>query len=749
MWLRFSLPLGCIFFLSAALTLAQGRASKTDYVNPFLGLDATPRALRTGSSHPGATWPGGMLQPGPDMGDQWPVRSAYYTGERRLAGFSQNRQMGTVWACLHDVLMLPFTGEIPKAAPPLEERHLVGEMDKASERAEPGYYSVRLGNFAVRAELTVSKRVAYHRYTFERGGLSRVLVDLQSGPLSSWGGDLRKPPRVVSSASRICSDGVLTGTNVVKCALPSRIVAYSLAFSRPWKSVAELGDNGWPGKRYVFDFDLKPGEAVVAKVALSTVDEEGARRNMAADPEGFDFEARRADAHRAWERALSCVEADGDEARLKVFYTMLYQSFVHPSVINDVDGRVRLCDGKVYGVDSPFFTGYLDTWDTFRALHPLLTVLAPRHAGLLAKTLVEDARLRNGTIPSCHIWGQSTHIMSGCHGVPIVLDALEKGLLPGYDPVEVTRIAALSLGNTEYLVRNGWYPISEKKRHTASYQLDKVVDCWSVARAGKRYGVSGADIDCALAASLSWTNLYDAATGVMRPRDAEGRWSEPFFMWQQRGDGKNPWGFNEGGYAQWAWHVLGTPEKLIAMHGGPDRAAADLDAIFNAPERIEGQQFGAGCSGQLGQYFHGNEPTHHVPYLYGYMGRGGTRTAEIVRDICTKLYRNSEDGLCGDGDSGQMAAWYVLSSFGFYQVKPVGGEFVLGAPQYPRLKIRLQGGRSLEIVAKGFSEENRHVARVLLNGQPLDGGVISYRQIMSGGRLVFEMCRPKSAAKTR
>ena len=705
-------------------------ADLASLVNPFVGT------LRLGSSHPGATWPAGMLQPGPDTGTKWPVRSGYRYNERKLAGFSQNRQMGTEWACLHDVLMLPFAGDVPPAAPALEERHLVGEMDKAGERAEPGYYAVRLSNFGVNAELTVSRRVAYHRYTFERGGLSRVLVDLQSGPLSSWGGERARPPRVIASGSRIDADGLLTGTNVVKCALPARVAAFAVAFSRPWKTVSELGDNGWPGKRYVFDFDLKPGESVVAKVALSTVDEAGARLNMESDPKGFDFDARRKEARLAWERVLGLVEVDGDIERRKVFYTMLYQSFVHPNVISDVDGRVRLCDGKVYKMDRPFFTGYLDTWDTFRALHPLMTVIAPRHAGALAQTLLDDARCRGGAIPSCHIWGQSTEIMPGCHGIPIVLDALEKGLIPSCDAVEVTLVANRSLRWRLALSEKRWYPLSAKSHSTVSTQLDDVTDCWSVAHSAEKFGVSKDDMARTVGAASSWTNIYDAATGFMRPRDGEGRWVEPFDRWQQRKDGRNPWGFNEGGYAQWAWHVLGEPEKLIEMHGGAEKAADDLDAIFNAPEKIAGQKTGYGCTGQIGQYFHGNEPTHHMAYLYGYMGRSD-RTAELVREICTKLYRNANDGMCGDGDSGQMAAWYVLSSLGFYQVKPVGGEFVLGAPQYPRLKLHLENGRALEIIAEDFSMANRHVSEVSFNGHRIEGGIISYRQLMQGGRLVF------------
>lgn len=720
--------------IGSAFAVASSAADLASLVNPFIGT------VREGFAHPGATWPGGMLQPGPDVGDKWPVKSGYRFNDDNLAGFSQNRQMGTEWACLHDVLMLPFTGDLPKSAPAKEEVHLVGKMDKASESAEPGYYTVRLGNFGVKAELTVSQRVAYHRYTFEKGGLSRILVDLQSGPLSSWRGERAKPPRVTASASRICDDGVLTGTNVVKCALPARVVAFAVAFSRPWKAVTELGDNGWPGKRYVFDFDLSPGESVVAKVALSTVDEKGARLNLASDPEGFDFDARRADAHRVWNKVLGRIEVDGAEERRRVFYTMLYQAFVHPSRINDVDGRVRLADGKVYKIDSPFFTGYLDTWDTFRALHPLMTVIAPRYAGHLAKTLVDDARHRGGAIPSCHIWGQSTGIMPGCHGIPIVLDALEKGLLPDCDPVEVTRLANKSLKWIDELSSRGWFPTSQRNGQRVSTQLDNVTDCWCVSRAAKRYGVSDESMGKAIRAASSWTNIYDSATGFMRPRDEEGRWIEPFDRWQQKKDGEHPWAFNEGGYAQWAWHVLGEPEKLIAMHGGSDKAAADLDAIFNAPEKIPGQRIGYGCTGQIGQYFHGNEPTHHMAYLYGYMGRT-SRTAELVTDICTRLYRDSKDGMCGDGDSGQMAAWYVLSSLGFYQVKPVGGEYVLGAPQYPRLLLKLDGGRKLEVVAENFSPLNRHVSMVALNGKPLSGGVITYRQIMAGGRLVFSMCR--------
>jgi len=724
-----------ISLLSSYLLLAvcPNTRDYTNLVDPFIGT----RSL--GASHPGATWPMGMVQPGPDTGAQWPVRSGYKDEDTVLAGFSQNRQIGTFWACLHDVLLLPFTGETPPSAPANSERHLLGMMDKATERAEPGYYAVSLTNFGVRAELTASRRVAYHRYTFEKGGTGRILLDLQSGPLSSWGGELAKPPRVIASESAIGEDGVVAGVNRVKCHFKSRTVAFALAFSRKWATVQELGDNGWPGKRYVFDFDVSAGEAVEVKVALSTVDENGARLNLAGDPPGFDFAARRNDALGAWRKLLSCVDVEGCDERRRVFYSMLYQSFVQPALISDADGRVRLDDGKVHKVSFPYFTGYLDTWDTFRAAHPLYTVLAPKRATLFARTLIENARMTGGKIPSDMIWGLGTCIMPGSHGIPIVLDAFEKGLLPGYSAKEVVERAGDTLWWTGDLAAKGWYPLKQGTGSTVSTQLDEVADAWCVMHSAAKHGVTGGVVDRAIRVAGSWTNVFDAATGFIRPKDEAGKWVEPFDRWQQCRKNDEPWGFNEGGYAQWAWHVLGDPEALIAAHGGKARAAADLDAIFDAPERIDGQQVGYGCTGQIGQYFHGNEPTHHMAYLYQYMDRGD-RTAELVRDICTKLYANRRDGMCGDGDSGQMGAWYVLSSLGFYQVKPVGGEFVLGAPQYPKLTVHLENGKTLTILADGFSADNRHVSSVTLNGRPLKG-FISYAEIMAGGTLVFTMTR--------
>ena len=709
-------------------------ARRTRWVNPFIGT------LCEGSSHPGATWPMGMVQPGPEVGTAVPPPSGYRYGETVLQGFTQNRVMGTFWGCLHDVLLLPFVGAEPAFA----------KMDKKSERAEPGYYAVRLPEKGVFCELTCSERVAYHRYTFEKDGMGRVLVDLGAGPLSTWGGELSKPPRVVASESAVGADGVLSGHNVVKCNWPDRDVFYALAFSRPWARVTELGPrpDGSPAKRYVFDFDLKAGEAVVVKAALSSVGADGARANLAADPKDFDFDARRRAAHDAWAKLLDVVELEGDPDRFTVFYTMLYQAFVQPQRIDDVDGRVRIGKDKVITVAKPFYTGFLDTWDTFRAAHPLYTILTPAQAGLFAESLLAYPRNGVGRIPSNAIFGRACGVMPGSHGVPIVADAFLKGLLPGFSAEEVFACLDKSVW-TDRLVTKGWHPLDPKDgcgQHLV-LQLDEVTDAGAICEFARRTGV-GADRVARVhrPSADSWTNIFDVATGAMRPRNSQGAFvgPEPFDFFRQclspeERAARTPWGYNEGGYAQWAWHVLGDPERRVALAGGPEKAAAALDRIFKTPTNLPGQRRGYGCTGPVGQYFHGNEPTHHVPYYYQYAGRPD-RTEDVVREICTKLYRNAPDGMCGDGDSGQMGAWYVFSSLGFYPFNPVGGDYVLGAPQYPRATLRLANGRALTILARNLSEANLHVKSVTLNGRPLKGFVLKHEQVVAGGELVFEMC---------
>ena len=713
---------------------ASSPARRTRWVNPFVGT------LREGSSHPGATWPMGMVQPGPEVGTADPPPSGYRYQEKILQGFTQNRIMGTFWGCLHDVLLLPFAGAEPAFA----------KMDKRSERAEPGYYAVRLPEKEILCELTCSERIAYHRYTFGKGGTGRVLVDLGAGPLSTWGGELAKPPRVVASESTVGADGVLSGHNVVKCNWPDRDVFYALAFSRTPARVTELGPrpDGSPAKRYVLDFDLKPGESVVVKAALSSVDVAGARANLAADPKDFDFDARRRAAHEAWAKLLDVVELEGDPDRLTVFYTMLYQAYVQPQRIDDVDGRVRIDKNKVITVAKPFFTGFLDTWDTFRAAHPLYTILTPERAGLFAESLLAYPRNGVGGIPSNTVFGRKRGVMPGSHGVPIVADAFLKGLLPGFTAEQVFAYLDKSVW-TERLVKKGWHPLDPKDgcgQHLV-LQLDEVTDAGAICEFSRRTGVGKERVAHVHRPSAdSWTNVFDVATGAMRPRNSQGTFvgPEPFDFFRQclsreERAARTPWGYNEGGYAQWAWHVLGDPERRVALSGGPEKAAAALDRIFKTPTELPGQRRGYGCTGPVGQYFHGNEPTHHVPYYYQYAGRPD-RTQEVVREICTKLYRNAPDGMCGDGDSGQMGAWYVFSALGFYPFNPVGGDYVLGAPQYPCATLRLANGRRLTVVARNLSERNLHVKSVTLNGRPLEGFILKHGQILAGGELVFDMC---------
>ncbi len=733
-----------VFMAAVLLTFgtdafAKDEVSLTQWVNPFIGT------LREGAAHPGATWPMGMVQPGPEVGTETPPPSGYRYQETVLQGFSQNRVMGTFWGCLHDVSLLPFVGAAPAFA----------KMDKKSERTEPGYYAVRLPDSEIFCELTCSERVAYHRYTFERGGTGRLLVDLGSGPLSTWGGDASKPPRVVASESSIGADGILSGHNVVKCNWPDRDLFYALSFSRPCARVTEMPPrpDGSPAKRYVLDFNLRPGESVVVKAALSSVDEKGARANLAADPVGFDFDARRRAARDAWEKVLGIVAVEGDPDRLTVFYTMIYQSYVQPQRIDDVDGRVRIAKNRVITVAKPFYTGFLDTWDTFRAAHPLYTILTPERAGLFAESLLAYPRNGEGGIPSNAVFARKRSVMPGSHGIPIVADAFLKGLLPDFTAADVFACLDKSVDWPEGLLEKGWYPLDPKHgcgQHLV-LQLDEVVDAGAICEFSRRTGVGKERVARVhRPRAESWTNVFDVATGAMRPRNSQGAFvgPEPFDFFRQCLSPKEraariPWGINEGGYAQWAWHVLGDPERRVALEGGPEKATAALDRIFRTSTDLPGQRRGYGCTGPVGQYFHGNEPTHHVPYYYQYAGRPD-RTEEIVREICSKLYRNANDGMCGDGDSGQMGAWFVFSSLGFYPLNPVGGDYVLGAPQYPKMTLRVGvKGRekTFTVIAKGLSEKNLHVKSVMLNGKPLKGFILKHEQILAGGELVFEMCQ--------
>lgn len=697
-------------------------------VDPFIGCSAT------GHAHPGASTPFGMVQVGPDTGvGDWGHCSGYRKEDMEILGFSHTHLNGTGCPDLCDVLVLPFTGD-PK-------RH-VGVKDAYTETSRTGYYGVWLTNFNVHVELTASPKVGWHRWTFPEGVRRKVLIDLQHGGVF-------KPEllhtRVVDSRLSFSEDcRSISGCNTTRGWLPERTVAFMIEFSEPWIGVEELpAEPGEKAKRIVFEF-AAGDRPMLAKVAISATDEKGAEQNLAADAPGWDLDKAYALTLHAWEDLFTRVEIEADdEARIN-FYTALYHTLMQPNNIADAGSK-------------PFYSTF-SLWDTFRAAHPLYTIIAPEKVPDMVDSLLEHGR-RSGYLPVWALWGGETQCMIGTHSVPVIVDWFlkvgsgEQGMgnreywLAAYAQIKETLTkphASREKEDWDIYDRYGYYPFDVIKGESVSRTLECAYDDWCAAvmaeRLSKMADIGGKELENDAAfffrRSGRWKNVLDRSVGFMRGKDTQGRWREPFDPFALGHGAGSDNDFTEGNSWQYTWHVLHDPDGLISALGGRMPFLEKLDALFGQSVRTEDWQ--RNVSGMIGQYAHGNEPSHHVAYLYALAGRPN-RTAEIVREICDRFYRNAPDGLCGNEDCGQMGAWYVFSTIGFYPLNPCGGTYVIGAPQVRKATLRLANGRVFTVTAKNLTRKNLYVKSVMLNGKALSGRVLRHADIMRGGELVFEM----------
>ena len=729
----------------AALAACAALAARGDgaSADPFIGTRGP------GETTPAAAWPLGMVQPGPDVGRAYrSLPSGYRGGDAHVMGFTQNHLSGTGCCDLQDYLVKPFTGEDPLAP---------GAV--ADERAEPGYYAVSLTNFGVRAEMTATRRVALYRFTFPKGKTAKVLVDTQAGPRAWWRPEA-PPSRVTESASRVAPDGVFTAENTVWCWADGRRVACALAFSRKPMAVAELPSDGRPGGRWVFSFG--GATDVRAACALSSVDARGARLNLASCADPFAFDARRREAAAAWDALLGRAEIEGDARERRLFKTALYHAYFQPNLFSDVDGRCRQNGDEVVrapGAHELYTT--FSTWDTFRAAHPLYTILTPSVVPDFVASLAAQIDA-DGHLPIWQMFGREVYCMPGDHSVAILEEARAKGLFGDTDKEKVFAAMERSLHRRrgEHYDACGYYPYDDTAYHLlppkpympVSRQLENVYDDHCAAQFAAAIGKADRAAYYRRRAGF-WKNVFDPGTRMFRGKSFAGTFrAGPFDPFKQRLTKEEQaagvvFDYTEGSAAHWAWHVLHAPEELVALHGGKAQAADDLDAIFKAPERLAGQARRSECTGQVGQYAHGNEPSHHVAFAYLYAGRPD-RTAEIVREVVRRHYGDGPRGLCGNDDCGQMSAWYVFACMGLYPYDPASVAYVIGAPQARRVTIRLENGKTLTTVARGLSEENLYVQGVTWNGRPVAGLTIAHAELMKGGELVFDMgARPRAAGR--
>ena len=744
-------------FAAAGIAATGGSGAHAAFVHTEIGCGGD------GHTFPGAAYPFGLVQPSPDTGRTgYRYCSGYRWEDDRIFGFSQTHLSGTGCGDLGDLRIMPIPSSTDPETPFPVPHDYSSAFRKETQSSACGYYAVTLDDPGVEAEMTVAPHSAIYRFTYPTDRAS-LLVDCMWG---IGGNDLEKT--ILSCDATVEGGRRIVGTTVRRYWV-TRSYSYVVEFNRPisrWRKLAPATP-GEKAPRFVLDFDSLDGSPLIVKIGYSLVDVAGAERNLCFEIPDFGFNEIRKRALKAWNEQLFRMEADGTDEEKTAFYSALYRMFIHPNNIADVDGRYRGADGKVHVAPGGVYYSTLSLWDTFRAAHPLYTIIAPEMADGFVETMLEHQRAAT-FLPIWTLMGKDNQCMIGTHSVPVIVDwflkteAITRNEAPaGAQALSVhsgdrdfweAAYAAIKdslikthkdrkMEDWELLDKYGYYPNDKVTSESVSRLLECTYDDWCAALMAARLGHAD-DAQFFVKRSRSWRNVVDPETHFVRGRDSKGNWTTPFnplALGRNAGTGSD---FTEGNAWQWTWHVLHEPEALIEVVGGKEIAGERLCRLFT----LEADESETGkcddVTGLMGQYCHGNEPSHHVVYLLRYAGLPG-RQAELVREVVKEFYKPQPDGLCGNDDCGQMSAWYVFSAMGFYPLNPASGEYVLGAPQLKRISVALPGGKKFTVVADGISGANKYVKSVKLNGKPLDGFTIRHEDIMKGGELVFEMTDAK------
>lgn len=697
----------------------------TQYVNPFIG------AADNGHTFPGACRPFGMIQTSPVTGAVgWRYCSEYVYEDSIIWGFTQTHLNGTGCMDLGDVLVMPVTGKRQR-----QWNEYRSGFSKETEKATPGYYSVTLDEPDVTAELTATTHTALHRYTFHKADSASLLIDLQHGP--AWR-DEQYHSQVSFCETNWENDSTLTG-HVINKVWVNQVYYFAMKFNRPVIASSELPMAATEkGKRIIATFDMKPEDQLLMKVALSTTGVEGAKANLTAELNGWDFEGVKQAAKNEWNSYLSRIDVEGTTDEKTNFYTSFYHALIQPNEISDIDGKYRNAKDEIVQATGDKFYSTFSTWDTYRAAHPFYTLMVPERVDGFVNSLVDQCETI-GYLPIWGLWGGETFTMIANHSVPIIAEAYAKGFR-GFDAerafnaIKQTQTVSHPLkSNWENYTKYGYFPTNLTEAESVSSTLESVYDDYAAADMAKRMGKEEEAAYFAKRADY-YKNLFDPSTKFMRPKKADGTWKSPFNP-SQVGHSESIGGdYTEGNAWQYTWHVQHDVPGLIALFGGEEAFLQKLDSVFTV--KLETTQ--ADVTGLIGQYAHGNEPSHHVAYLYTLAGRP-ERTQELIRQIFDTQYLPKPNGLCGNDDCGQMSAWYMFSAMGFYPVNPVSGEYVFGAPQFPKFTLHLADGKTFTILAEGLSEEHKYIDSITLNGKPYTKNYITHEDILKGGTLVYKM----------
>ena len=716
-------------FVACTSAEAEGRAeSLADCVNPFIGTDFT------GNTYPGAQVPFGMVQLSPDNGlPGWDRIAGYFWPDSTIAGFSHTHLSGTGAGDLYDISFMPVT------LPYREAKGSLGIHSRFShddESASAGYYQVRLADYDINVELTATPRCGVQRYTFPKADAA-VFLNLRKA--MNWDATqdahIEQVDSVTLRGYRF-SNGWARGQRVFFCT----------RFSRPFDKMsldtaAIVSEGKRTGTSVIarLDFKTEEGEQLVVSTALSGVSMEGAMRNLQAEMPDNDFDKCLASARKDWDEQLGKIEIECGNRDEKVkFYTALYHAMLAPTLYSDVDGAYYGPDKQVHRAEG--WTNYstFSLWDTFRAAHPLFTYVAPERVNDMVKSFIAFYE-QNGRLPVWNMWGSETDMMIGYHAVAVIADAYLKGI-GDFDAEKALEACVATANLDDYrgigaYKELGYVPCNLKDPYNAddwslSKTLEYAYDDYCIARMAEKMGRKDV-ADEFDKRSQNYRNVYNPQTGFMQPRDDKGNFVEPFSP-----DDYMPHICESNGW-QYFWSVQHDVDGLMELAGGKERFAQKLDSMFTYHPG-EDDELPIFSTGMIGQYAHGNEPSHHVIYLFNAVGQPW-KTQHYAARVMHELYLNTPAGLCGNEDCGQMSAWYVFSAMGFYPVDPVSGRYEIGSPLYPEVRMRLPNGKTFTVRANGVSQENCYIRSMTFNGAPYDKTYITHEQILSGGVLEFEM----------
>lgn len=702
----------------------------TQFVDPRIGTGGHGHVFY------GANVPYGFIQLGPtSIPQSWDWVSGYHVSDSTVIGFPHTHLSGTGIGDLHDINVMPVVGEVTYSRGDASsyETGLWSYSDRSKEVVTPGYYRTHLSRYNVDVELTATKRVGFHKYTFLGNESPAIVFDMVNG--GCW-------DKTTEAVIRVVNDSTVSGYRYSKGWADDQRVFFRAEFSRKFDNVEFIVNdsvkegNMAKGAQLFARVNFAAGnqEPVYMKVALSPTSEEGAQLNMQTELSGWDFEKTIADAKAAWNKELNKVKVyTTDEASKKIFYTSLYHTLFAPSEFCDVNGDYYGADKQMHKGEG--FVNYttFSLWDTYRAAQPLMTILHPEKMSDIINTMLHIHQ-QQGKLPVWHLMGCETNCMVGNPGVPVVADAILKDI-KGFD----TELAFKALKESsmlpergmEHRIEYGFIP-ADKMTEAIAYDMEYAIADWTVAQAAQKLGKQE-DYEYFLKRSKSYKNYFDASTGFMRGKMLDGSWRTPFspYASSHREDD-----YCEGNAWQYTWLVPHDVEGLVECFGSKEAFVNKLDSLFLANGDM-GEASSPDISGLIGQYAHGNEPSHHTVYLYTLVGQPW-KTADRIKEILHTMYTDQPDGLSGNEDVGQMSAWYILSSFGFYQVEPAGGKFVFGYPNFDKVEITVPAGKFV-IERENKGQQNNYIQGIVLNGTEYKKPWIEYADIMKGGELKFLM----------